>query len=78
MVRWQREGNHGQEPLLWFLGAGTGKAGSAGQDWLVWITSGLWGTGAAPGCLVSGQLTRAGGQWPQVLAAQEVGGRGEL
>lgn len=44
-----------QETLLWFLGEGTGKAGSTGLG-LASLNhlSGLWGRGIVPGCLISG------------------------
>lgn len=74
LVRWQSGGNPGQEALLWFLGEGTGEAGSEGQDWLVWIILGSGAQGLPMVLLVSGWLTRQG-QWSHVRVSREVGGR---
>lgn len=48
----EEEGKCGQEPLLWFLQEGIGKAGQAGLGLASWnnLLSWLWGTGEGECC----------------------------
>lgn len=56
VLRQREKGKHcGQEPIVWRLREGTGKAEWAGQGPPLWNHfSGLWGIGHIPGCLVPG------------------------
>lgn len=64
-VHQEAEGTAGKEPLFWCLREGLGELGKPEEQGLAILKNftGLWGRGAAPGCLTPGQrVIRAGGE----------------